>query len=445
MQPRGDPPPPQSETPPLRTPSMGQRWLEDGVCGVAACPVMIGVEQGTAGILEACHEGWPGQVGGAPVRRELPPGWERVSLDAVCLEDRRGIDGASGEAAGLPYLGLENVESRSGKIAMEKDSNSRGISTCFRFGPEHILYGKLRPYLNKVALPNFQGRCTTELIPLLPKRNIHREFLALWLRRPETVDWVMREKTGSRMPRANMKRLMQLEVLLPPLSEQNRIVEILENEMVAVERARGASLDRVEAARALGAAFLREVFEFGTGELPSGWEWRALGNLCEVKRGKPITRKGITPGDIPVIAGGQQPAYYHNQANRMGEIITVSGSGAYAGFVKFFDRPIFASDCSTLQVKDGKVQMMYIYMAMKWRQQDIYDLRLGAAQPHVYPKDVSKIEIPLPPLDEQRQIVAALSAKMAVAEQASAATEAELEAIEALPGALLRRAFSGEV
>lgn len=89
--------------------------------------------------------------------------------------------------------------------------------------------------------------------------------------------------------------------------------------------------------------------------------------------------------------------------------------------------------------------MMYIYMAMKWRQQDIYDLRLGAAQPHVYPKDVSKIEIPLPPLDEQRQIVAALSAKMAVAEQASAATEAELEAIEALPGALLRRAFSGEL
>jgi len=56
-----------------------------------------------------------------------------------------------------------------------------------------------------------------------------------------------------------------------------------------------------------------------------------------------------------------------------------------------------------------------------------------------------KIEIPLPPLDEQRQIVAALSAKMAVAEQASAATEAELEAIEALPGALLRRAFSGEI
>jgi len=89
--------------------------------------------------------------------------------------------------------------------------------------------------------------------------------------------------------------------------------------------------------------------------------------------------------------------------------------------------------------------MMYIYMAMKWRQQDIYDLRLGSAQPHVYPKDVSKIKIPLPPLNEQRQIIATLNAKMAIAKQTRAAAEAELEAIEALPAALLRRAFRGAV
>jgi len=328
---------------------------------------------------------------------------------------------------------------------MKRDSKSRGISNCFRFGPEHILYGKLRPYLNKVALPNFHGRCTTELIPLLPNRNIHRKFLAMMLRRPETVDWVMREKTGSQMPRANMKQLMQLEIMLPPLFEQNRIVEILENEMVAVEQARGAAVEQVEAARALEAAFLREVFEFGDGELPPKWKWCVLGDICEVKRGKSITRKEIIPGDIPVIAGGQQPAYYHNQANRTGEVITVSGSGAYAGFVNFFDRPIFASDCSTLQVKGGKVRTVYVYRAMKWRQQDIYDLRLGSAQPHVYPKDVSKIEIPLPPLDEQRQIVATLNAKTAIAEKTRTAAEAELEAIEALPGALLRRAFGGEL
>jgi len=176
-------------------------------------------------------------------------------------------------------------------------------------------------------------------------------------------------------------------------------------------------------------------------ELPPGWKWVALGDLCEVKRGKSITKKGTTPGDIPVIAGGQQPAYYHNQANRVGEVITVSGSGAYAGFVNFFDQPIFASDCSTLQVKGKNARMVYIYLAMKWRQQDIYDLKLGSAQPHVYPKDVSKIEIPLPPVSEQERIVGILESEMMAVEKARGAALDRVEAARALGAAFLREVF----
>ncbi|MDD9802306.1 MAG: restriction endonuclease subunit S [Deltaproteobacteria bacterium] len=191
---------------------------------------------------------------------KLPPGWRWRALGEVCLEDRRGIDGASSEAAELPYLSLENVESMSGKIVMEHNSNSRGISNCFRFGSDHILYGKLRPYLNKVALPNFHGRCTTELIPLLPKQNIHREFLALLLRQPKTVDWVMREKTGSRMPRANMKRLMKLEFPLPPLAEQKQIAAALNAKMAIAKQTHAAAEAELEAIEALPGALLRRAF-----------------------------------------------------------------------------------------------------------------------------------------------------------------------------------------
>ena len=65
------------------------------------------------------------------------------------------------------------------------------------------------------------------------------------------------------------------------------------------------------------------------------WPMAALGDVCEVKRGQSITKKQVIAGGIPVIAGGQQPAYFHNQSNRTGKIITISGSGAYAGFVNF--------------------------------------------------------------------------------------------------------------
>lgn len=167
-----------------------------------------------------------------------------------------------------------------------------------------------------------------------------------------------------------------------------------------------------------------------------------LADICEVRRGMPMTRKETVAGDVPVIAGGQTPAYYHNEANRTGEVITVSGSGAYAGFVNFFERPIFASDCSTLQAKAENALMKYVYLAMKSRQTDIYALRIGSAQPHVYAKDVAKITIPLPPIAEQKRIVAVLGRRFAAVEKARAAALERVDAVRALPAAWLREVFS---
>lgn len=139
------------------------------------------------------------------------------------------------------------------------------------------------------------------------------------------------------------------------------------------------------------------------------WQVVELNEVCDIKKGSAITKKDILEGVVPVIAGGQQPAYFHNRANREGKIITVSASGAYAGFVNYFDTPIFASDCSTIQSKDeAKIKIEFVYRILKGIQEDIYKLQMGGAQPHVYPKDLAKIKIPLPPLEIQEQIVAEL-------------------------------------
>jgi len=143
---------------------------------------------------------------------------------------------------------------------------------------------------------------------------------------------------------------------------------------------------------------------------PTGkWPLVELGEICEITKGSPITKKEAVFGPIPVIAGGQQPAYYHNMANRFDETITVSASGAYAGFVNFFQTPIFASDCSTIVPKNKKAILpLYIYHIMKGRQEDIYKLQQGGGQPHVYPDDLREMKIPLPPIEEQERIVSEL-------------------------------------
>ena len=84
-----------------------------------------------------------------------------------------------------------------------------------------------------------------------------------------------------------------------------------------------------------------------------------LGDACLVRRGTTITRKQTNKGNIPVIAGGKKATYFHNKHNRESNTITISGSGASAGLVNYWQIPIFASDCSTVELKDNKQNKEY--------------------------------------------------------------------------------------
>jgi len=142
------------------------------------------------------------------------------------------------------------------------------------------------------------------------------------------------------------------------------------------------------------------------------WPVKTLGEVCEVARGTSITRKETKEGMIPVVAGGIDVAYFHSVQNRPAGTITVSSSGANAGFVNRWDVPIFASDCSTVVAKEGGMVFGdYAFRFLQFKQNFINaELRRGAAQPHVYAKDIATIEIPVPPMEEQKRIVELLDA-----------------------------------
>ena len=131
-----------------------------------------------------------------------------------------------------------------------------------------------------------------------------------------------------------------------------------------------------------------------------------LSSVAYLEKGISITSNSITSGKYPVIAGGQSSPYNHNEYNHIGNVITISASGAYAGFVWYHSTPIFASDCTKVFSKDEKqITTPYIYEILKLKQQDIYNLQVGAGQPHVYSSDLSKILIPLVDFKIQNKIV----------------------------------------
>ena len=132
-----------------------------------------------------------------------------------------------------------------------------------------------------------------------------------------------------------------------------------------------------------------------------------LSTIATIEKGQSITSKDIIEGEYPVIAGGQSSPYSHSRYNYKGNIITISASGAYSGYVWYHNYPIFASDCSVVYSKDENVYLTkYIYEILRLRQQEIYLLQKGAGQPHVYASDLAQICIPIIPIEQQQKIIA---------------------------------------
>jgi len=380
-------------------------------------------------------------------QQTLPPGWRWVRLGDVCEQDRQIIEPGTPLAASLPYLSLEHIESDTGRILRlpSEAVEDEGQSTTFAFDHRHVLYGKLRPYLNKVALPDFEGRCTTELIPLL-RREIDRYFLAWLLRRRETVETVMRGTTGSRMPRANMDDLLALQVLLPPLSEQQRIAAILNERMAAIERARAAAEEQLELLANLVNSCLRQslsvapirrmplkqcLVEVASGVGPTWSQYQVIGAtraglaLAKEKVGKrPERYKLVDAGTI----------FYNPMRILLGSIATVDDG----------DEPgITSPDYVVFKTREGILhpRWFYYWFRSPYGEAFIKSLTRGAVRERLLFKRLSAAEIDVPPWDAQLHA----AEKLKVVPRVKWAVSEQLDAINQMPAALLRQAFNGEL
>ena len=115
-----------------------------------------------------------------------------------------------------------------------------------------------------------------------------------------------------------------------------------------------------------------------------------VGDYITPKRGKALLSKDAIPGCVPVIAGGLVPATYHNMANTVAPVLTISGSGANAGYVNIWHDPVWSSDSSYIDYKMTP-NVYFWYAFLKLRQQDIFDIQTGSAQPHIYPKHIAEL------------------------------------------------------
>ena len=153
--------------------------------------------------------------------------WPTGALASVAVLDRQSIHPSEVDAD-TPYLGLEHLD-RDGGIDCVETVESAGLkSNKFCFSDGHVLFGKLRPYLRKTVRPEFSGVCSTDIIPILPKDGLSRDYLFYFLRTPATVELATSRCSGANLPRLSPKQLAALQIPLPPLDQQKRIARILD-------------------------------------------------------------------------------------------------------------------------------------------------------------------------------------------------------------------------
>jgi type I restriction enzyme S subunit len=159
---------------------------------------------------------------------ELPEGWVRSQLGAVAWPSKNKIEPSQQPDA--PYLGLEHIESHTTKVLGHgRASDVKSTKAVFHAGD--VLYGKLRPYLNKVCVPDFAGVCSTDFLVFDQKPWLDSRFLLWSLLRREVVEYANHHSTGVELPRISYDALASLDFWLPPLTEQNRIVARIEQLM----------------------------------------------------------------------------------------------------------------------------------------------------------------------------------------------------------------------
>ena len=162
-----------------------------------------------------------------------------------------------------------------------------------------------------------------------------------------------------------------------------------------------------------------------------GVEYKPLGDkdVSIMQRGTSLTKKDSIEGIYPVISGGKVPAFYCNQFNREGETITVAGSGAGAGYVQYWNEPIFV--CDAFSIKGiGDISTKYLYYCLTNLQEKIYATKKGGGVPHVHIASIEKFLVPIPPPQVQKEIVHILDDFTNLAAELQAELQARKEQYE---------------
>ena len=380
--------------------------------------------------------------------------WPTAALQEVA-DIERNVVHASAIEDGTPYVGLENIASGGEFVDLREVERGELASSKFSFSPEHVLFGKLRPYLAKIARPEFAGVCSTDILPILPRPSLDRGYLSHFLLRPESIAWASSRATGANLPRLSPRILAGMRLPLPPLSEQRRIAEVLDR-AEALRAKRRAALAQLDT---LTQSIFLEMFGDPVTN-PKGWPLKRIGEFAKVVTGN------TPPREIPEYYGSaiewiksdnvNTPHYFLTKAAEglsesgmavartapAGSILItcIAGSPDCIGNSAMADREVaFNQQINAVEPRIGDAHFLYAQIRLGKRL--VQAATTGGMKGMVSKGRLEQVKLMFPALELQRELAIRLSAA-AACRDCQVASQSELDE---LFSSLQHRAFRGEL
>lgn len=403
--------------------------------------------------------------------RVLPDGWRWIRLGEVCTVKggKRLPQGHNFSKIQTMYPYIRVVDFGNGSVRMDdlvyltEETQRTIVRYIISVQDVYIsiagsigIVGTIPTELDGANLTENAARLVISDMSLL-----QRDYLALYLRSPAGQTAIESRTNKVGQPKLALERIGTIEIPLPPLSEQKRIVAILNEQMEAIEKARKATEVQLEAAKALPAAYLRAVFNSPEAKK---WPSKSIKELCEridygytcsadffLTEPRFLRITDIQEGKVnwEQVPGCKIDECTEKKATLDDGDIVFARTGGTVGKSFLIENPpraVFASYLIRMRPKaEVSGQFLYSFFQSNNYWQQIRLNAKGGAQPNINATMLGAIQLPMPPITIQKKIVFELKDQLSSTERLNQSLKSRLAAINALPAALLRQAFSGEL
>ena len=378
--------------------------------------------------------------------------WKEVYIKDICTVLGDGLHGTPeyDEKGDFYFINGNNLQE--GHITIKKDTKRVSQKEFLKYQKElndrtilvsiNGTIGNVAKYNNEPCILG-KSACFFNV-----KEDIDRNFIYYVISSPHFKKSIIQQATGTTIKNVSLKQMRDYHFLIPVnLSDQRKIAGILSALDSKIENNNKINANLEAQAQALFKSWFVDFTPFKDqpfvdselGPIPQGWKVGKLGDICTFKRGKNLLSKNAIDEGVPVVAGGLSPSCYHNQANTSAPVVTVSGSGANAGFMRMYHVDVWASDCSFIDVSCDYLYFVYCFLSVNRRL--LKHAQTGAVQPHVKPADIHDFDVVIPEEDIVKafqSIIKELLTKVGV-------NEKENQRLAALRDTLLPKLMSGEI